>query len=140
MDDSNALEALRLISDWAKWLITIETGAIATIGAMVKGGDVPSAQQRGLATAAVLCFVASICSAAVLLLSLPEVAQNLRPGISIWMTSDSVLNGVFGLDTQTLATFESLFFAAGIICFAAFMLSLLWSPASGRTRRAAADG
>src|SRR5688572_29619869 len=117
MDDSNALEALRLVSDWAKWLITIETGAIATIGAIVKGNDA-TLQQRGFATAAVLCFVASICSAAVLLLSLPEVAQTLRPGINIWMTSDSVLNSTFGLDTQTLATFESLFFAVGIICFA----------------------
>jgi len=32
---SSALEALRFISDWAKWLITIETGAIAVIGALV---------------------------------------------------------------------------------------------------------
>jgi hypothetical protein len=35
-DTSNALEGLKLISDWAKWLITIEAGAIAIIGSAVK--------------------------------------------------------------------------------------------------------
>jgi hypothetical protein len=35
-DTSNALEGLKLISDWAKWLITIEAGAIAIIGTMIK--------------------------------------------------------------------------------------------------------
>ncbi len=80
MDEgSNTLEALKLISDWAKWLITIQTAVIAVIGAGV--GEKGSAMTRTakiLATGAVACFVASVAVAAVLLLSLPEITQNLR--------------------------------------------------------------
>lgn len=127
-DVSSSLEALRLISDWAKWLITIETGAIALIGATLKADGVARSQSaRMLASAAIVCFVVSIVAAAVLLLSLPEIAQSIQPGTNIWLTSDSVLGRVFGLDTQTLATFESLFFGFGIVCFAALMLSVAWS-------------
>ena len=91
-DASNTLDALRFISDWAKWLITIETGALAVIGAIVNGGRVAHVKSARLwATAAIINFVASIVSAAVLLISLPEIVQNIRPGINIWLTSDSVL-------------------------------------------------
>ena len=36
---SNSLEALKLISDWGKWLITIETAAIAVIGGALANTD-----------------------------------------------------------------------------------------------------
>ena len=83
-DPSSGLEALKLISDWAKWLITIETGAIAIIGAIVKTdtGAAPESV-RVFATGAIVAFVASITAAAVLLLSLPEIAQNLQQGTNI---------------------------------------------------------
>ena len=136
-DVASSLEALRLISDWAKWLITIETGAIAVIGATVsaksKSGEKPSKSVMTLATGAVASFTVSIAAAAVLLLSLPEIAQSVRPETNIWLTSDSVLGKLFGLNTQTLASFESVFFGVGILSFAAMILVAMWSPLSDRT-------
>jgi len=36
MNDSEyAIEALRMVSDWAKWLVTIETFAIALLGTLL---------------------------------------------------------------------------------------------------------
>jgi hypothetical protein len=140
-DASNMLDALRFISDWAKWLITIETGALAVIGAIVNGRRVAHVQSARLwASAAIISFVASIVSAAVLLISLPEIVQNIHPGINIWLTSDSVLGRVFGFDTQTLAILESLFFALGIVCFAGLLLTATWSPAVESTRERGARG
>ena len=127
-DASNTLDALRFISDWAKWLITIETGAIAVIGGMITGNRLAHAASARLwATAAIGSFVASIIAAAILLVSLPEIVQTLQPGVNIWLTSDSVLGRVFGLDTQTLALLESAFFGLGILCFAGLLLDIAWS-------------
>jgi hypothetical protein len=38
---SNTFEALKLISDWAKWLVTIKTGAIAVLGAIMTSSKRP---------------------------------------------------------------------------------------------------
>ena len=38
---SNTLEALKLISDWAKWLVTIQTGAIAILGTIITSNKRP---------------------------------------------------------------------------------------------------
>jgi hypothetical protein len=131
MDTSNTLEALRLISDWAKWLITIETGAIAIIGTMVKldKGTVPDIT-RILATATTICFVISIAAAALLLLSLPEIAQTLRPDTNIWLTRDSIIGRVFRLNTQGFAVLESFFFGLGVVIFSALIVAMMWSRSS----------
>ena len=130
-DTSNALEGIRLISDWAKWLITIETAAIAVIGAAFKQDGVrPSSVSKVLATAAVVSFVISIAAAALLLLSLPEIAQSPRADINIWLTRDSVIGRVFGMNTQDFATTESFFFGVGVVSFAALIVATTWSSAS----------
>lgn len=127
MADTNALEALRLVSDWAKWLITIEAGAIAIIGGAFSHGNSTRRIAKVFATAAVTCFVCSITVAAILLLTLPEIAQSLQPDINIWLTQDSVIGRVLGLNTQDLAMGESVFFGVGIICFAAMIVTTTWS-------------
>jgi hypothetical protein len=129
MDDgSNTLEALKLISDWAKWLITIQTAVIAVIGAGVSDkGAAMTRTAKILATGAVGCFVASVAVTAVLLLSLPEITQSLRADTNIWLTRDSVIGRMFGMNTQGLATVESFFFGLGVVCFAGLILAALWS-------------
>jgi hypothetical protein len=129
-DTSNSLEGLKLISDWAKWLITIETGAIAIIGAVIRPdkGSL-SLPTKILATAAIICFLVSIAAAALLLLSLPEIAQNLRPEINIWWTRDSIIGRVFHLNTQDFAVIESFFFGLGVVCLSALIIAVAWSPA-----------
>ena len=138
-DTSTALEALRLISDWAKWLITIETGAIAIIGTIIKAETATSSESvRVFATGAIGSFVISIASAAALLLTLPDIAQNLQPQVDVWLTSDTVVGRVFHLNTQDIALMESVFFGLGILCFAALILTITWArpanpPAAIRT-------
>ena len=131
-DTSNALEGLRLISDWAKWLITIETAAIAIIGVAFKQEGIrPPFVSKVLATVAIVAFVISIAAAALLLLSLPEIAQRLQADTNIWMTRDSVLGRVFGMNTQDFGTIESFFFGVGVVTFAALIVATTWSS-SGR--------
>ena len=81
------------------------------------------------ATAAVVSFVISIAAAALLLLTLPEIAQNLRPEINIWLTKGSIMGWLLGMNTQSLAIGESFFFGLGVICFAGLIVGATWSQA-----------
>ena len=122
-----SLEALKLISDWAKWLVTVETGAIAVVGALIKvnGGHLPMLAKI-FASAAIVSFVASLAAAALLLLSLPEIAQSIQDHENVWLTRDAVIGRMFGLSTQGLATIEAFFFGLGVVCFAAMVVALTW--------------
>jgi hypothetical protein len=125
---SGSLEALRLISDWGKWLITIETAAIAVIGGAVANKErrIP-ATAKVLATSAVGSFLISIVAAAMLLLTLPEIAQSVSAGQNIWLTEDSVAGRVLGMNTQDFAVVESVFFGCGLILFVAMIVAIVWS-------------
>ena len=126
-DTAVALEALKLISDWAKWLITIETGAIAVIGVVIKTDAAMSIHVKRFATLAVGSFVLSIAAAAALLLTLPDIAQNLQPQVNVWLTSDTVVGHLLHLNSQDIAVTESFFFGVGILAFAAMILSMTWT-------------
>lgn len=128
-DTSNALEGVKLISDWAKWLITVEMAAIGVIGAYLKGNTTKLPQLVKLfSTIAVGSFVISIAAAALLLLSLPEIVQQLDGGINIWLTSDSVIGRVLGVNTQTFAMIESFFFGLGVVLIATLIVAAIWFP------------
>ena len=127
-DTSNSLEAIKLISDWGKWLVTIETAAIAIIGAFFTA-DRPSLP--GLAkvfgTLAISSFLVSITAAAILLLTLPEIAQNLRADRNIWLTRDSVAGQLLRMNTQGFALVESIFFGCGLVLLVAMIVVVIWS-------------
>jgi hypothetical protein len=128
-DTSNAMDALKLISDWAKWLITVETAAIGLIGAYLK--DNPAVLPKTvklISTIAVGSFVVSIAAAALLLLSLPEIAQQLDANTNIWLTSDSIIGRVLGANTQAFALIESFFFGLGVVLIAALIMLAIWFP------------
>jgi len=126
-DTTNGLEGLRLISDWSKWLITIETGAIAFVGAAFKTeGTGRRHLAKVAATITVVSFVISIAAAALLLLTLPEIAQTLRADGNIWLTQDSVIGGVFGINTQGLAIVQAFFFGMGVVSLAILILMTIW--------------
>jgi len=123
------LEGIKLISDWAKWLITVQTAAIGAIGAYLNGKTtkLPTLVKL-LSTTAVASFVISIAAAALLLLSLPEIVQRLTGGTNIWLTSDSIIGRVFGANTQTFAIIESFFFGLGVVLIAILIVAALWFP------------
>ncbi len=127
-ESGQAIEAVKLLGDWAKWLITIEIAAIASIGF---GTTVKDAYTQGMirafAAAAVFFFTLSISAAALLLLTLPGIAQKIESDQNIWTTSDE--SGLsLGFSTRSLVTVESIFFALGIVCIALLVvLKVLWS-------------
>ena len=108
---SNNLEALNLISDWAKWLVAIQTGVIALIGTLFTSEHSPASfWSKLLGTSAIICFLFSIAAAGILLLTLPEIAQYLQPKQNIWTTRDSIAYQLVRLNTQGFAILESVFF------------------------------
>jgi len=76
------MEAIKLLNDWSKWIVTLETAAIAGIFTWLK----PSlaGHPRGLEMVpnvllvlAAVCFAISIYYAAQLLFSLPDIVEQL---------------------------------------------------------------
>jgi hypothetical protein len=126
--ESNTLEALKLVSDWAKWLVTIETGAIAILGTMMTSTKSPVPRlAKFFGTVAMVCMLTSIAAAAVLLLTLPEIAQYLRPETNIWMNQDSVVASFLRMNTQSFAILESVFFGLGLVFAVASIVTVMWS-------------
>jgi hypothetical protein len=127
MDEkSYSVEALKFIADWAKWLITIEFSAIAAVGAGIVGGS-SLRIAKIVSTFAVASFFVSIAAAALLLLTLPEIAQNVKPDTNIWLTRDSVIGWLFGMNTQAIAVVECLFFGIGVSMVVVLVILRVWS-------------
>ncbi len=123
----NNLDALKLISDWAKWLVTIQTGSIAIIGTLFASNQSKfSVESKLFGTLAIICFLLSIAAAGILLLTLPEIAQYLRPGQNIWATRDRVAYRLVGMTTQGFAILESVFFGMGLTCVVAMLIAIIW--------------
>ena len=125
---SNNLEALNLISDWAKWLVAIQTGVIALIGTLFTSEHSPASfWSKLLGTSAIICFLFSIAAAGILLLTLPEIAQYLQPKQNIWTTRDSIAYQLVRLNTQGFAILESVFFGLGLTFATAMLIAIIWS-------------
>ena len=112
------IEAVKLLSDFAKWLVTVETTAIAAIGYVLTFHD----PYRRLFTSVLACvgvgsFAVSILFATLLLRSLPGLVQNIRPGQDIWVTRSRGRMGG-GLSTSRLVEIQSVCFAVGLLLFA----------------------
>ena len=129
----NNLEALKLISDWAKWIVAIQTAVIALIGSLFTSEYSPdSVWSRFFGTSTIICFLLSIAAAAMLLLTLPEIAQYLQPNQNIWLTYDSIVYSIgkrlnVNLNTQAFAILESIFFGLGFTFATAMLITIIWS-------------
>jgi hypothetical protein len=67
--NSTRSETIKLLFDWNKWLVTVETAAIAALGFLTKDGDNDVALILGALT--ILTFVAAIGLSSFFLLNLP---------------------------------------------------------------------
>jgi hypothetical protein len=129
------MEAIKLLSDWSKWLITIETGGIAGIVSFLDFKNFnPNSQSPGLTIASVILafasilFVGSIWSACLVLLSLPRIAELVpdpksNPELSIYDMRDE--------DFQLLKFYagnQYKFFVAGLALVAASILAWVLVP------------
>ena len=126
-DTARSFEAIKLVSDWAKWLVTIETAIITIIGAFFATDQPMQMAAKVIGTLAIGSFTVSIIAAAILLLTLPEIAQNLRPDQNIWLTRDSVAGRLLRMNTQAIALIESIFFGFGLLLVVAMIMITIWS-------------
>ena len=134
VNETNSLEALKLISDWGKWLVTIETGLVAIIATQfASGARGMTTWAKRLATLSMASLAASILAAAALLLTLPEIAQTVQPDQNIWTTRDSVAGRLLHMDTQAFALAESIFFGIGVALFVAMGVVQVWGGRAARS-------
>ena len=126
-DTARSFEAIKLVSDWAKWLVTIETAIITIIGAFFATDQPMQISAKMVGTFAIGSFTVSIIAAAILLLTLPEIAQNLRPDQNIWLTRDSVAGRLLRMNTQAIALIESVFFGFGLLLVVAMIMITIWT-------------
>lgn len=77
----NDLDALKMLAEWSKWLVLVQTGAITVIGAFWKPEIVHQigTWPKILMSLTILGFGISILAASYLLKSLPATAQRLPP-------------------------------------------------------------
>ena len=127
-ETSNSLEAIKLINDWGKWLVAIEAAAITVIGVLFTTDRSTPGLAKVFGTLAIVSFLISIAAAALLLLTLPEIAQNLRADRNIWLTRDSIVGNRLRLNTQGFALVESTFFGFGLVLLVAMIVVMIWSP------------
>ncbi len=79
-------EGLKMIADWCKWAITVETGAIALIGSTAfKEGERAHLAHgvAGCAATSIVAFAFSMAVALLILSAIPTALQHIGPGMSV---------------------------------------------------------
>ena len=126
-----AFNAINHISDWSKWLVTLETFAIGIVGSIfTKDRAAVGLFGRLFGSLSILCFGASICFASLLLLTMPEIIQTLDTNQSVWSTQDSIVGETVGWNTTHLVVIQSLLFAIGVVLGAFTILTVIWGRKS----------
>ena len=112
---AQTIEAVKLLGDCAKWLITIETAAIAVV-AFILNANGPRVQilVSVWTIAIVICFAVSMAAAVLLLRALPGIMQQIEPGESIWTVRDKA-GLTLGLTTKRLVLTESVSFVIALM-------------------------
>ena len=76
----HALEAIKLMGDWSKWLVTLNTATLAVLSFLLGSGGYPNLNEgaiRWLIAIALVLFFLSILFATFLLYKLPAAVQEL---------------------------------------------------------------
>lgn len=126
---NNDLDALKMLAEWSKWLVLVQTGAITVIGAFWKPdilnqvGTLP----KFLMSLTILCFGVSILAASYLLKSIPATMQRLPPPDDKDIFHMGTYEGVKGIRVYTVADIETYSFVIGFVCFVFAIMASIWS-------------
>ena len=139
VDDSAAIEAAKLLKDWAAWMTTVSTGVIGAIGVMLSSAasspaalpqvtPVPVREQLW-AYWSVGLLVLSIIFAAWVLGSLPSIVSRMKKDKA------SVHNDIYEVKFFSfvpvrfgvIAALEHVLFVLGLCCFALYVTYFPWS-------------
>jgi hypothetical protein len=118
-----------MIADWSKWIVAVETAAIAAIGACVKPRSIGACLnfERYAVAAALVCFVFSIILASFVLLSLPAAYQDIKETEQVWDRVAAV--GPFAPPLRNVVGCQLILFALGICAFSAgVVVSIFCGP------------
>jgi hypothetical protein len=124
-------EAIKLLQDWSKWVVTINTAAIGALGYTILSSPDRKALYQSLTWLQQLYVMSAICgfglsllSASYLLLALPGVMQRYE----VADKDDVFLFGTWGGEGLTVNFFtngEHFCFLFGVLSFAAYACSFV---------------
>jgi hypothetical protein len=115
-------EAIKVLAEWSKWLVTLQPAAIVAIGALIKlGPEEPlSFAAKVWVITSLLFFVLSIVAASFVLGALPTMVERLPSSASDEKgVYDMSVYFIFRLWHLILA--EHAFFVLGILSFSVFL-------------------
>lgn len=139
VDDHAAIEAAKLLKDWAAWMTTVSTGVIGAIGVMLSPAAVcPKAvpppipgpiREQLWAYWSVALLVLSIIFAAWVLGSLPSIVSRMKKDKA------SVHNDIYEVKFFSfipirfgvIAALQHVLFVLGLFCFALYVTYFPWS-------------
>lgn len=136
---SRTIETAKLLMDWSKWLVTVQTAAITALGFLLKMSDptkLPGASEKIpmlLALGAVLCFVVSILHATYLMLFLPAIVERIPESIPENTPQNNVSRTLWhvavpfwpGWQVGTFTVWQSRLFCVGIVMFAGAYIAVV---------------
>ena len=126
MSETTILESIKLLSDWAKWLTTIQTGVIALIVSLFTSKNIQiSIIDKIFGVLSISCFVLSIVAAAMLIWTLPTIVQGIRPNTNIWNTGDGVAIRLFRMNTRRFSVALTGFFLFGLLFLTLLIFSII---------------
>lgn len=122
-------DGLKLIGDWCKWLITVETAAIAAIGAFTKFSEGSHIFVQIPFTVAITSFVVSMLFAAGLLSAIPTAVTDMNDGDRIWdrLIYGRTTKGVMPFSVAAFCLFA--LFTLGVAAFGLAVIVLAWTSA-----------
>ena len=124
-------EAIKLLREWASWLVTIQTAGIAAVGALIGTAKDVGTWQMPFACMTVTLFALSIVAATFLIVALPAFylrSRDLTAGTDLVLERAFETNMRFGrLRVLDLMNGEQYAFLAGIASFALFVASRILS-------------
>jgi hypothetical protein len=123
------LEAVKLLSDWSKWLVLVQTGAISVLGALWKFDEISKLNpgSKICMSIAVTLFGCSIVAAAMILLSLPATDQRLPPPPGKDIFHLGTFEGEKGPPLYVPVNVQGWCFVGGFFFFILVVLFSLWS-------------
>jgi hypothetical protein len=113
LEDKQA-EALKVLADWSKWLISIESGLSALIIAVIEGKISFDNLGKPWVFYSLVCLFISIVSATILLGGIPWALQNI-PKTKTNGQPDVHGITVFAIPLRVYAVIEHLLFIAALI-------------------------
>ncbi len=125
-DKNDYMEATKLVNDWSKWMVTIETASIIVIGGFVKDlKPIDDLNIKFLIVLSISSFMVSIVAATSLLIALPGAAQRFPPPSGTDLGDMSSPRSYFQISIRHWGSIQQIFFLLGLLSFGCLIIYIL---------------